>query len=138
MKTSTLILGGLAIAGVYMLHQHSAAAAPATTSGMDGLGALLRGEPGRPVFTAFPQRGNPSAAAETAIRKEVRAWLSKMGGAGGVARSKAGSVRTLGSFYGAHSQAYWPWIDIEMRAAGFAPNLIQYAKWSLNIPAPRP
>ncbi len=126
MKNNTLLLGALVLGGVYLWHQHSAGAAPApAAAGDDGLGAFMRGDTGRPIFTTAEQRPR-YAPTQASIRQETLTWLQK------VRRSGSLTVRTLGSFYAAHNPTYWPWIDAALIPHGFTPDYIRIAKLSIK------
>jgi hypothetical protein len=110
MKQSTLLIGGLAVAGILWYRHQNASAAPAQAAvGLDGIASFLFG--GR--------KSTPST--ESSVRTETRGWLARVG--------SGLNVETLASFYGMHAQRYWPYIDAELLAHRITPNYMQIAKW---------
>jgi hypothetical protein len=111
MKQSTLLIGGLAVAGILWYRHQSASAAPAPAAvGLDGIASFLFGG-GR----------KPTLSTESAVRAETNGWLARIG--------SGLNVETLASFYGMHSTKYWPFIDAELLAHRITPDYMQIAKW---------
>lgn len=118
MKQSTLLIGGLAVAGILWYRHQSATAAPATAAGLDGIASFLFG-------------GGKKTSTESQVRAETRSWLARMNG--------HATMLSISSFYSFHAQKYWPYIDAELLAHGITPNVMQIAKWQAQRgPTPQP